>query len=97
MPEIIQLARARNTKSRPSAECVWLADHEIDACEFLHVELRAGVDVRRWRKPSSAKTTRSTEKGFAISVRHLSALKDLIEATIARAQAEGLLEDVVDA
>jgi hypothetical protein len=55
------------------------------------------VDVRRWRKPSSAKTTRSTEKGFAISVRHLSALKDLIEATIARAQAEGLLEDVVDA
>jgi hypothetical protein len=93
MFQIQKLAHQRNPKSRPqaSAERVWSTDHPLNACEFLRVELRAAVDVRRRRKPS-ASTTRSTEKGFAISARHMQALKDLIQATIAQAEVDGLLE-----
>jgi hypothetical protein len=49
MTEITQVARARNTRSWSSAESIWLADHEINTCEFLRVEPRAAVDVRRRR------------------------------------------------
>jgi hypothetical protein len=97
MTDITQVARARNTRSRSSAESIWLADHEINTCEFLRVELRrkrerAVVDVRRWRKLPNG-TPRSTEKGLAISVRHLSALKGLIDAAAAQTDVDGLLID----
>jgi hypothetical protein len=97
MSEIVQSARKRNNKSWPSSKCVWSADHEINSCESLRIELRqqserAVVDIRRWRKLPDG-TPSSTEKGYAISVRHMRALKDLIETAIARAEADGLLDE----
>jgi hypothetical protein len=97
MIEITQVARARNTGSWSSAKSIWLADYQINAHEFLRVELRqkggrAVVDVRRWRKLPNG-TPRSTEKGLAITVRHLFALKGLIDAAAAQADVDGLLID----
>lgn len=96
MTKITQLARTRNTRSCPSAKRIWLTDHEINACELLRVELRqqgerAVVDVRRWRrKPGEA--AQATGRGFALSIRHLRAFSELLNAALAEAEAAGLLD-----
>ena len=95
------VAHARNTRSRPSAKCIWSADHSINAVESVRVELRqkgerAIVDIRRWRTLPDG-TTRPTGKGVALAARHLPALKGLIEIAIAQMETEGFLEGCRDA
>jgi hypothetical protein len=93
MRELVQVTRPRKpSQSWASAEDIWSTEYEINGREFLRAELRQGkkrgavVDVRRWRKQPDG-TTRPTEKGFAISVRHLSAIIDLLGAALAQAAA----------
>ena len=86
MCEITERARKRNRIPYPS-DFIWLGEHQINAREFLRVELRrAVVDIRRWRRTPDG-TAQPTGKGFAISVRHLPAIVDLLSAALAEAPA----------
>jgi hypothetical protein len=76
---------------------VWSADIPINQRECLRVELRqhrthAAIDVRRWRRSPDG-DLRATERGFGLALRHLPAMKALIDAVVVQAQADGLLDD----
>jgi hypothetical protein len=78
---------------------VWSAEVPINQRECLRLELRQhkthySVDVRRCRRSPDG-DPRPTERGFALALRHLSAMKALIDATTVQAQAVGLLDDAV--
>jgi hypothetical protein len=94
------LARVEHKHKRTpqpwASKRVWSLDRDINTHEFVRAEIlqiraRTVIDVRRWRKLPDGSTL-STGKGFAISVRHIRALKDLIGAAIARAEADGFLD-----
>jgi hypothetical protein len=92
MSDLIQVARSRKpSQSWPSARLVWSEDHPINTHEFARIELRQQktrtvVDVRRWlRQPDG--TTRPTARGFAVSVGHLPAIIDLLNAALAKVTA----------
>ena len=76
---------------------VWSAELAINQREFLRVELRqhrthAAIDVRRWRRSPNG-DLQATERGVALALRHLPAMKALIDAAFVQAQADGLLDD----
>jgi Transcriptional Coactivator p15 (PC4) len=87
--------RNRNVpRSTPSTKLIWSSEFEINSREFLRAELRGYtkqivLDLRRWFKPLDS-AERPTGRGFAISAHHLSALKALIGAAVARAEAGDL-------
>jgi hypothetical protein len=97
MRKIIDQARQRNGESKSSP--VWSATLPINQHECLRVELRqyrthAALDVRRYRRSPDG-DLRATQRGFALALRHLPAMKALIDAVFAQAQADGLLDDAV--
>jgi hypothetical protein len=78
---------------------VWSAEVPINQRECLRVELRqhrthAAIDVRRYRRSTDG-DLQATERGFALALRHLPAMKALIDAVVVQAQADGLLDDTV--
>jgi hypothetical protein len=78
---------------------VWSAELPINQREFLRVELRqrrthAAIDVRRWRRSPDG-DLQATERGFALALRQLPAMKALIDAAFVQAQAAGLLDNAV--
>jgi hypothetical protein len=88
--------QAHPRQSRPTL--VWSADVPINQRECLRVELRqhrthAVLDVRRWRGSADGEL-QATGRGFALALRHLPAMKALIDAALVQAQADGLLDDV---
>jgi hypothetical protein len=87
------------TVNGPQSKPVWSADFQINEYECLRLELRqhrthAAIDVRRWRR-SPHGDLRATERGFALALQHLRAMKVLVDAAVVRAQAAGLLNDTV--
>jgi hypothetical protein len=83
----------RLMRSRPAP--IWSGEIPINQREVLCAELRlhkthAVLDLRRWRLSPDG-NLQPTERGLALAMRHLSAMKELIDA--AQAQAVGLLED----
>lgn len=101
MRETTNHARQRNAKSsqsRPEATQIWSAEFPINTREFLRAELllrktHVVLDLRRWFKPLDG-TAQSTKRGFAISVRHLQAIAELIGAALAQASAASLSSEI---
>jgi hypothetical protein len=101
MRKVGEQAHRRNGERSPRADAtsVWSADFAINQRECLRAELRqhrthAAIDVRRWlRSPDG--DLRATERGLALALRHLPAMKALIDAAVVQAQADGLLDDTV--
>jgi hypothetical protein len=60
--------------------------------QILELAHQRNRKSQTWRPKLPDGSTRSIERVFAISVRHLLALKNLIQASIARAEADGLLD-----
>jgi hypothetical protein len=88
-------SQAHSCRSRP----VWSGNLQINQHECLRVELRqhkthAALDVRRWRRSPDGEL-QATGCGFALALRHLPAMKALIDAVVVQAQADGLLDDTV--
>ncbi len=95
-------AHQRDREASPSAATtpIWSVTLPINQYECLRVELRqhrthATIDVRRWRESPDG-DLRATERGFALALRHLRAIKALIDAAVVQAQAVGLLDDRVN-
>jgi hypothetical protein len=89
------LASGISQARQPTPAPIWSAEIPINQRELLRAELRlhkthAVLDLRR-RRLSPYGDLQLTERGFALAVRHLSAMKELIDA--ARAVVEGLLGD----
>jgi hypothetical protein len=102
MNKVGKQAHKRNRDTSPSAGAtpIWSAGAAINQHECLRVELRqnkthAAIDVRRYRR-SPGGDLRATERGFALALRHLPAMKALIDAAVVQAHADGLLDDAVD-
>jgi hypothetical protein len=78
---------------------VWSAELPINQHEYLRVELRqhrthAAIDVRRWRRSPDGEL-QATERGFALALQHLPAMKALIDAAVVQAKAKDLLDTAV--
>lgn len=99
MRKVGEQAHQRNREPSPRADAtsVWSADFAINQRECLRVELRQhkthySVDARRWRRSPDG-DLRATDRGLALALRHLPALKAIIDAAVAQAQADSLLDD----
>jgi hypothetical protein len=100
MREIDDHARQRKTLTHgkpDNTRLLWTDEHHINNRECLRAELRKGkthaaLDLRRWSKPPAG-LARPTDRGFAIAVRHLLAVRALLDAAIAQAKDSGLLDE----
>jgi hypothetical protein len=101
MCKIAKQAHQRNREPSYGTDAtqVWSTEFQINTRESLRVELRRlktrfTLELRRWFKPPDG-IVRPTERGFAISARHVQVLNVLIKAAIAHAEAAGLLDAVM--
>jgi hypothetical protein len=75
----------------------WSAEFAINQYECLRALIRqhkerVDIDLRRWRRSPDGDLL-STERGVALPVRHLRAVKALIDDALAYTESNGLLDD----